>query len=654
MRFELAVIVPCYNYGAYVKETVASVLASTYNNYEIIIVDDGSTDPHTIKILDELNNVNRVRVIRQDNAGLSAARNAGIKATNAKYILTLDADDLIDPTFIEKGVWLLEKYSEYAYVYPLVQLFGELTRVWRTLPFNYDYLKIRNFIPATIIIRRSAWERVDGYDESMREGFEDWEFLIRLGKHGLVGLHMNEILFFYRKHPGSMLEGSKKKQLMLRQVIRSKHPDIYSIAALFKAILVFGIIEIRLRSKSKYKILKERVLRIVPVQYKEQLKKMIISKRRESTPSYTFKSIEQRRNTNNNVLIVLPWLQIGGVETVFLNVVESLMNDYNFYVVLTAQSDNQAMKDEFKDKVKAVYDISSFSSKNKDKSDFFIHIIDRHNISIVHISNSQLGYDLIPTIKEKCPSMRIIDTLHMEEPWAAWDYFSYSKRFSKLIDTRVVLTQSQKKRLISENEFQDIRVIPNGIRVDEAKENVDNSKHDFTIGFIGRLVAQKDPLLFIRTADVILSRGIQMRFVIVGSGPLESSVKKEIIRRNLSNHMKMIGATRKIKSIFDEIDILCAPSLREGLPMIGLEAMESHVPIIATDVPGWNDLIKNEFNGLLANPDADSLADQCIKLYTDRELLRQIADKARECVIGIYSVEKMANEYKCIYDQVEK
>ncbi|CEH30655.1 glycosyltransferase family 2 protein [Aneurinibacillus migulanus] len=249
MHPKLSIIIPCYNYGQYIEETVHSVFASTYENIEVIIVDDGSTDLYTIEVLNKLKRKAKVTVIRRENGGLAAARNTGISFASSPYVLLLDADDLIESTFIEKGIELLESNKNYSYVYPLVQLFGEKNKTWITLPFNFFYLKFRNYIPATIIIRRSSWEKVKGYDENMREGYEDWEFLLRLGKKGLFGARINEILFFYRKHSGSMLEDSKKKHWILKKRIRKKHPDLYQFY--FIQFIVFLFIELFRRITGK-------------------------------------------------------------------------------------------------------------------------------------------------------------------------------------------------------------------------------------------------------------------------------------------------------------------------------------------------------------------------------------------------------------------
>ncbi|NEN84312.1 glycosyltransferase family 2 protein [Paenibacillus elgii] len=223
----VGIVIPCYNYGLYIEEAVDSVLKSTYKNIEIIIVDDGSTDSYTIDILSKMEAKPLTKIVRRVNGGLSAARNTGIHFTQAKYILTLDADDKIENTFIEKAVWILEQNSDVAYVYSLVQLFGEENKVWRTFKAPLSYLKFRNVVPATIVMRKDCWEVVNGYDESMRDGYEDWEFILRLAKSRFFGFHINETLFYYRKHKGSMLENSRKQNKQLRRLIREKHPDLY-------------------------------------------------------------------------------------------------------------------------------------------------------------------------------------------------------------------------------------------------------------------------------------------------------------------------------------------------------------------------------------------------------------------------------------------
>lgn len=653
MSAQVAVVIPCYNYGKYVEEAVESSLASTYENIEIIVVDDGSTDEDTIRILNILENKPKTRVIKRENGGLSAARNTGIQATNAKYILLLDADDLINPTFIEKGVWLLEKYPSYSYAYSLVKLFGNQNKVWNTLPFDFFYLKFRNFIPATIIIRRTSWEQTGGYDETMRDGYEDWEFLLRMAKLNMVGIHLNEILFFYRKHYGSMLENSNKRKKLLLQQIYIRHSDLYKLRAMqfFVFLLKEAIRRTKLYSLRKCSHFSKKI----PVKIKEIIKKIQTNKRHPHirlNKKVEYILPKRKEKKKKRVLIILPWLQVGGVERVFLNITKNLHGEFDFIIVTTLSLLEHPWEEAFLPYTKAVYHIGSFVNNDDDKLHFLLEIINSWSIDVVHLSNSQFGYKILPFIKAEFSSVKVIDTLHMEEPWAAWDYFRLSRKYKENIDIRVTLTPSQKERLYQLGEDKTkINIIPNGIDIFNAKNKLSltNERHRFTISFIGRLVAQKQPILFLELARECKRKNLPYIFRIFGEGELSPTVNKYISRWKLDN-VKINGFAHDIYSALQETSVLCIPSLREGLPMIGLEAMSVGVPIVATKVPGWEDLIKDGVTGLLSEANAVSLMEKCNLLYKDPNLYTQIAQQAKQNVSNDYTVMGMAQAYARLYE----
>jgi len=118
----VSVIIPCYNQGQYLTESIGSVLASDHQKIEIIVVDDGSTDPETCRILGGLD-YPKTRLIRRENGGLAAARNSGIAAAQGRYILPLDADDRIGPTI---SVWRRQLWR-------VVRIWGSFTAGRRSL-----------------------------------------------------------------------------------------------------------------------------------------------------------------------------------------------------------------------------------------------------------------------------------------------------------------------------------------------------------------------------------------------------------------------------------------------------------------------------------------------------------------------------------------
>ena len=220
----VSVVIPCYNSGATLGQTVASLRAQTWPNLEIIVIDDGSSDPATVAVLDELAGV---RLIRQANAGLPAARNAGFRAATGAYVLPLDADDWLEPEAVERLMDGLRHDPGATFAYSYLQLEGEARGV---LAKSYNFFEqlFLNQMPYCLLMPRAAWAAVGGYDESMRKGYEDWEFNIRLGAAGHYGHVVRQPLFHYRVSSGGMLiSQSNRLHGELWGQIQYKHPDLY-------------------------------------------------------------------------------------------------------------------------------------------------------------------------------------------------------------------------------------------------------------------------------------------------------------------------------------------------------------------------------------------------------------------------------------------
>lgn len=224
----VSVVVPCYNHGHYLAEAVDSVLKQTWQGLEIIIVNDGSTDPATNQILKTFQRP-KTRILHlPNNRGLPAARNAGIKQACGKYICCLDADDKLQETYLEKAVLHMQVNTGISFVWPWTQVFGVEDRVWYTPQFDIKHLIYYNQLNASAVFRKSAWQQVGGFNEHMREGFEDWEFWIRLAGHSFRGYRITEKLFWCRRMGYSFAnEAADKKEKLFAQ-IQSNNRDLYA------------------------------------------------------------------------------------------------------------------------------------------------------------------------------------------------------------------------------------------------------------------------------------------------------------------------------------------------------------------------------------------------------------------------------------------
>ncbi|WP_082420489.1 glycosyltransferase [Paenibacillus sp. A3] len=222
----VSVIIPCYNHGKFIEETIESIKKNTYKNFEIIIVNDGSTDEETLKVLDHVEK-SGVKVLHQENSGLSAARNTGINTAIGEFILPLDADDIIDPLFFEKTVEAIQKDENIGFVYTYVQFFGAASGIWKTPEFDPNLLLISNLCVASSLFRHDAFDQIGGYKEDMTFGFEDWDFWIYMVENGWKGKCIPEPLFFYRKHQESMLSNSQKNRSYLIEKLVEHHYTSY-------------------------------------------------------------------------------------------------------------------------------------------------------------------------------------------------------------------------------------------------------------------------------------------------------------------------------------------------------------------------------------------------------------------------------------------
>jgi len=198
----VSVIVTCCDLGRFLPETLASVSAQTFKDYELCIVDDGSTDPHTLSVLTSLSR--ETRVVRTENRGLSAARNAGLAHTRSEFVCAVDADDLLAPTLFERSVARLDSRPDIAFVSHWLEAFGDESWQWTPARCDFPTLLSMNTVNGAALVRRHAIESVGGWDEQMRDGCEDWDVWISLVEQGHAGDIIPEVLFRYRRRPDSM------------------------------------------------------------------------------------------------------------------------------------------------------------------------------------------------------------------------------------------------------------------------------------------------------------------------------------------------------------------------------------------------------------------------------------------------------------------
>lgn len=224
----ISVVIPYYNLGTTLPETIESIKASNYKKYEIIIVNDGSTDEESIKVLDNYKDDKQISILNIENKGLANARNVGAKAARGEFIAFLDADDKIDPTFYEKAINILHQYTNVSYVYSWVEYFEGNTYVWPTFNVHIPYLLCANMLAAFVVIRKNDFLNFGQNRIKMEYGMEDYDGWVSLAEHGCLGVSIPEKLNFYRVRKDSMSrQFNKKMRIYLYEISREGHEKIF-------------------------------------------------------------------------------------------------------------------------------------------------------------------------------------------------------------------------------------------------------------------------------------------------------------------------------------------------------------------------------------------------------------------------------------------
>lgn len=227
----VSVVIPCFGQAAFLPDAVESVIAQTLTDWEIIIVDDGSPDDAAAVAsrLIAAHPGHRIRLIRQPNAGVATARNNAVEAALGRYILPLDADDMIAPTMLQKTVSILEARPEVAIAYTDLQQFGKGTERITASDLDPLILPDANQLNYCSLYRREVWEAVGGYDADMVHGHEDWDFWLGAVERGYRAQRITEALFLYRIGPGVRFADATAHDRELRAVMRRNHPATYSL-----------------------------------------------------------------------------------------------------------------------------------------------------------------------------------------------------------------------------------------------------------------------------------------------------------------------------------------------------------------------------------------------------------------------------------------
>ncbi|MCS6924965.1 MAG: glycosyltransferase [Candidatus Binatia bacterium] len=623
----VTIVTPFYNTGPVFHDTARSVLQQSLQQWEWIIVNDGSTDPVAVAVLDSYRHRDpRIRVIDLGtNCGPSAARNRGFQEARAPYVAQLDSDNLLEPTAIEKWLWFLESYPEFAFVKGYSVGFGAQEYLWQKGFQDASAFLEYNVVDVTSLIRKTVHATVGGYDETIREGLEDWDFWLRCAAHGFWGATLPEYLDWYRRrttHTDRWATwDNADRQRAFHARLRQRYPGLWK----------GGFPRIAVRP--------QHPLETVPhdVPWENRLAK------------------QQRR-----LLLLVPWLACGGADKFNLDVLRQLrQREWEVSVVATKQGDMRWLP-QFARYTPDVFILPHFL-RLVDYPRFLRYVIQSRQIDAVLISNSELSYLLLPYLRAYCPHVAFLDYCHMEEEyWKSGGYPRMAVEYQELLDLNVVSSAHLKAWMVARGAQPDrIQVCftnidsqqwcPDPERRDAVRRELGVDEGTPAVLYVGRMCAQKQPRVFVETMAQLRQRAVSFVALVAGDGPDLDWLDRAVKKRGLSPWVRLLGAVsnERIRALMNAADVFFLPSLWEGIALSMYEAMACGLPVVGADVGGQRELVTPECGILIPRSDemteAARYAEVLATLLRNPQQRQQMGQAGRRRVEAHFRLEQMGD-----------
>lgn len=639
----VSVVMPFYNDKEYIEQSVNCILNQTFPLFEFLIIDDGSKDEESLKILEKVAKLDkRIKVFHKQNEGLSATRDYGASksSSSCKYLMFLDSDDLIDKTFIECAYWTLETNKDAAWAYADTIGFGAQEYLWNKWFDSMKMKKINDLVEAALV-RKKDFLEVNGYELREKAVNEDWNFWLKLIAKGKFPVHMNYYGIWYRrKEQGELAKSRQNKERALA--------IINNTAKTIKA-------------------------PVEAIQYPKQdynWDEIVDELEGIAQSSY-------EKDDKINILMMFPWMITGGADKFNVDLVSKLdKNRFRITILLTEPNVN-IYRQEFENYA-TVYDLTTFLDR-KYWISFINYIIHKNNINLIFNTNSKFGYSSLPYLKAKNPNIPIVDYIHMEE-WYNRNggYSRDSSAVASVIDKTLVCNKN------SENVLKDYFKRDEGeletvyIGVDEKKfdpETVNkkellekyNIKDDgkYIISYICRITEQKRPYLFMEIIEKLKETRKDFKVVVAGDGNMLNAIKSKAKKKGLNDDVIFLGNIKETKEIYAISDLTVNCSVKEGLALTSYESLSMGVPVISSDVGGQKELINDEVGAIV--PCLQKETEIRNFNYKEEEVLQYVdainkilnnldyyKSNARNRILNGFTIDQMIEKMNSIFETVTK
>lgn len=573
----ISIITAYYNGAQYLEQTFQCVIDQTFPFFEWIIVDDGSDRAEDLKLLEKIGTMDpRIRVLHKENSGLASARNYGIRHAKTEYILPLDDDDLLEPTFLEYTWWMMERNPDASWAYCNSVGFQGEEYLWQKY-FDPEIMKHENLLTATALIRKKAVLAVGGYQEGEKYFNEDWHLWLKMLAKGAFPVQSTgEHLFWYRRSNSGVLSIVKTNEEIAR-----RNKEIIKKAA------------------------QEVVNPAQPVFYPRQGVCWNSPKMSDWTQCV------YANKTKKHILFLLPHLVMGGADKFNYDLIEGLdRKKFDTSILTTIPSTNDWLQ-HFRKITPNIFNLANFVEL-KDYAEFISYYIKSRQVDVLFVSNSFHGYYLIPWLREQFPELAIVDYVHMEEwYWRGGGYARTSAVVGGVTEKTYVCNSATRDVLIDHfgRKPESVETVHIGVDADHFKREVvrpgalykelDISPSRPIVLFICRLHPQKRPFMMLEIAKKVSQHVPDVAFAVVGNGPQEAELREKAEQMGLGKHVYFLGARKEVRPYYRDARVTLVCSLKEGLSLTAYESCAMGVPVVSADVGGQKDLVDDQVGALI-------------------------------------------------------
>jgi glycosyltransferase involved in cell wall biosynthesis len=653
----VSVIIPCRNSGFTLLKTINSLERQTYKDFEIIIINDGSTEKLTVKILKIFSKNKKIRLYNIKNRGLAVARNVGIKYSSSEFVTFLDSDDFIAPNALKEYVKFLDENKDISFVYSNIvntnYFKGSLKK-----NFNFFEQLFTNQIPYSICIRRIVYNKVGLYDENMPEmGFEDWEFNIRISKFNYKGFSIDKDLFFYNVSERGMLRSvSLSKFKEIYQYIRNKHKELFLFKNLIKIYFKYRKIpsthklELYFIYNLFYYFLEAKL-------FNNFLKLSLIFFSHSKSQNKLKINLIREKNVIKKIAHVITSLELGGAEKSFFSLLNGLKKNNKINNIVICLKGRSYFSQKLEKLGIKIYHLNMKPNRLNIASQIKLYkIIKNEQINL--IQSWMYHADLVSTLAGFFNNCKVFWSIHnynisikalgLQTRFVVFLCALLSHIFpSKMISVSQAAIKKHINVGYNKKKFLHINL---GYKNTKFSKPVKKNREKIILGSLSRWNVQKNHTFMINSLG-LFKKKYKIKFILMlaGTGLVKKNLElvNLIKKNNLTKQVILLGRIENIKAFFSRIDLYISTSIGEAFPNAICEAMLHQIPVITSDVGDVSNIIGHT-GWLHSVNDYKSLESSLLDAYEQKkikDLWKARKYFAQERIINNFSMDTMINHF---------